>query len=308
MTEVAQVVAVIDHDMDDLAVSDGENKENETINVKEDHAEKEGSEEETEKTPHTVDDDGSNHTETTQTNGVKEESDERKDQTPKAVNGVAKDTEEKQDSQPETNEDLNMSEFDLKKEARKVFVAISDKVVCALPTIEIMPFLLYLLSETFEIQKASGQKLRSQDEQGEGGRVGQVWGDAESPGGAQQAEEQGRAAEEEGTVHQGEGVESQEAAGQREKPPLTSDWDLHGIMRHDQLRRLPMYEWEVTVHHLYHVAPGVYFTTNLNGISALIQWGSNCECAHRTWNFTYLQMDLNSQMHVALRGSILIRE
>lgn len=73
--------------------------------------------------------------------------------------------------------------------------------------------------ETNEIQKAGGQKLRSQGEQGKGGRVGQVWGDAESPGGAQQAAEQGGAAEEEGAVHQGEGVESQEAAGQRAITP-----------------------------------------------------------------------------------------
>lgn len=99
-------------------------------------------------------------------------------------------------------------------------------------------FIFYL--ETIEIQKAGGQKLCSQDEQGKGGCVGQVWGDAESPGGAQQAEEQGGAAEEEGAVHQGEGVESQEAAGQREITALTSDWDLHGILRHDRLRRLPM--------------------------------------------------------------------
>lgn len=140
MTEVAQVAAVIDHDMDDLVVSDEENKENEIMKEKEDHAEKEGSEEETEKTPHTVDEDGSNQTETTQTNGVNEESDEKKDQTPKAVNGVEKDAETKQETQPETNEDSNMSEFALKKEARKVFMAISDKVIWALPIVEMMPF------------------------------------------------------------------------------------------------------------------------------------------------------------------------
>lgn len=132
MTEVAQVAAVIDHDMDDLAASDGENKENEAMNVEEDNAEEEAPEaleEKTGKTPHTVDEDGSNHTETTQTNGMKEESDVKKDQTPKAVNGVAKDAETKQETQLETNEDSNMSEFELKKEARKVFVAISDKII-----------------------------------------------------------------------------------------------------------------------------------------------------------------------------------
>lgn len=164
MTEVAQVAAVIDQDMDDLAVSDGENKENEIMNVEKDPAEKEeGSEEETEKTPQTVDEDGSNQTETTQTNGVKEESDEKKDDTPKAVNGVAKDEETKQDTQPETNEDSNMSEFALKKEARTVFMAIPDKMVFALPILEMVPFYSYLPLETFEIQKASGQELRPQD-------------------------------------------------------------------------------------------------------------------------------------------------
>lgn len=132
MTEVAQVAAVIDHDMDDLSASDGENKENEVMNEEEDHAEEEepeALEEETEKTPHTVDEDGSNQTETTQTNGVNEESHVKKDPTPKAVNGVAKDAEAKQDTQPETNEDSNVSEFALKKEARKVFMAIRDKVI-----------------------------------------------------------------------------------------------------------------------------------------------------------------------------------
>lgn len=122
MTEVAQIADVFDHDMDDLAASDGENKENEVMNAKEDHAEEEVPEELEEKTV-----DGSNQIETTQTNGMKEESDVKKDQTPKAVNGVAKDAETKQETQPETNEDWKMSEFDLKKEACKVFMVISEK-------------------------------------------------------------------------------------------------------------------------------------------------------------------------------------
>lgn len=123
MTEVAQVPSVLDHSMDEPAVSDGENNEVETMNTKEDHAEEEVSEEKTEMTPHAVDDeDGSNQTESTQTNGVEEESDESKDQTPKPVNGVAQDAEAKEDTQPETNEDSNVSEFALRKEARDVFI------------------------------------------------------------------------------------------------------------------------------------------------------------------------------------------
>lgn len=174
MTEVAQLATVIDHDMDDLTASDGENKENELTNEEEEEEEdqaeeevSEGSEEKTEKTPHTIDGDGNSQTKTTQTNGVKEDSDEKKDMTPEAVNGVAKDTQTKQDTQTETNEDSNMSEFDLKKEVHKVLMAKISKnskrcnILC-------------LLLETNEIPKASGQKLRSQDEQGKGGRVGQV--------------------------------------------------------------------------------------------------------------------------------------
>lgn len=129
MTELAQVADVIDHDMDDLTASDGENKENEVMDEEEGYAEDEEPEvleEKTEKTPDIVDEDGSNKTEMTQTNGMKEESDEKTDPPPQAANGVAKDTESKQNTQPETNEDSNMSEFALKKEARKVFMAISD--------------------------------------------------------------------------------------------------------------------------------------------------------------------------------------
>lgn len=126
MTEVAGLATVFDHDMDDLAASDGEDKENEFMNEEEDHDEVEVSKEKTEKTPHTVGEDGSNQTETINTNGIKEDCDVKKDQTPKAINGVAKDAEKKQDTQPETNEDPNISEFELKKEARKVLMAIRD--------------------------------------------------------------------------------------------------------------------------------------------------------------------------------------
>lgn len=121
MTEVAQVAAVVDDDMDDVTnedehcVSDGENKENDVPNAKEDADEDDGSKE---KTVHKTD--------TTQRNGVKEE----KDKASKAVNGVTKKTETEQKMQPNTNEDSNMSDLALKKEASDEFMAISDKICC----------------------------------------------------------------------------------------------------------------------------------------------------------------------------------
>jgi len=89
-----------------------------------------------------------------------------------------------------------------------------------------------LTTETPQSQKAGGQKLRAEAEQRKGGCDKQVCGYAEGQGGAQPAEEQRWAAEKEGPICQGEGVESQEAAGQRLITPLTSTCDLHG-MRHD---------------------------------------------------------------------------
>lgn len=94
-------------------------------------------------------------------------------------------------------------------------------------------------TEAPPLPKASGQKLRAKAEQREGRCDKQVRGHAEGQGGAQQAEEQGGAGEEEGAIHQGERVESQEAAGQRQITPLTPDCDLHGMMRHDGVTRLP---------------------------------------------------------------------
>lgn len=126
MTEVAQVAAVVDHDMDDVTnedehcVSDGENKENDFPNVKEGGEEDDGSKEKT------VHDDESIKTGTTQRNSVKEE----KDKASKAVNGVTKKTETKQKTQPDTNEDSNMSDLALKKEASDEFMAIRDKICC----------------------------------------------------------------------------------------------------------------------------------------------------------------------------------
>lgn len=78
------------------------------------------------------------------------------------------------------------------------------------------------MTETAPIPKAGGQELCAKGEQREGSCEEQVWGHAEGQRGAQQAEERRWAAEEEGAVRQGERVESQEAAGPREKITLTS--------------------------------------------------------------------------------------
>lgn len=130
MTEVAQVAAVADHDMDDVTnedehcVSDGENKENDVPSAKEDADEDDGSKEKT------LHDDESIKTDTRQRNDAKEE----KDKASKAVNGVTKKTKTEQKTQPDTNEDSNISDLALKKEASDEFMAISDKIwrICAL--------------------------------------------------------------------------------------------------------------------------------------------------------------------------------
>lgn len=74
-------------------------------------------------------------------------------------------------------------------------------------------------TETPPIPKASGKELRAKDEQREGRCDKQIRSHAEGQGGAQQAEKQGGAGEEERAIHQGERVESQEAAGQRQITP-----------------------------------------------------------------------------------------
>lgn len=78
------------------------------------------------------------------------------------------------------------------------------------------------MAETAPIPKAGGQELRAKGDQREGSSKEQVWGHAEGQRGAEQAEEHRWAAEEEGSVCQGERVESQKAAGQREQMTLTS--------------------------------------------------------------------------------------
>ncbi|XP_037626329.1 nexilin isoform X2 [Sebastes umbrosus] len=131
MTEVAQVAAVVAHDMDDVTnMSDAENKEDDTtheeddVAVDEDDAAEEKSVEtsqvEDEESRH-MDEGESNETEKkTRVNGVDhEEDDDSKMKSSETVNGVKQDTETKEDEELDTNEDQsmsNMSDMALKKE------------------------------------------------------------------------------------------------------------------------------------------------------------------------------------------------
>ncbi|XP_034438473.1 nexilin isoform X1 [Hippoglossus hippoglossus] len=129
MTEVAQVAAVVAHDMDDVtnenehSMSDAENKEDDVTHEEEeedvavdegDDIEKkseETSQEEDKKTGHTDDEDGT-ETDKPHVNGVEHKEKDTDDKT----NGEATDDEEKEDAQSDTNEGQKMSELALKKE------------------------------------------------------------------------------------------------------------------------------------------------------------------------------------------------
>ncbi|XP_070817256.1 nexilin isoform X2 [Chaetodon trifascialis] len=119
MTEVAQVAAVVAHDMDDVTnedennMSDAENKGDDVNEESE-----ETSRTEDEKLCH-VNDDASKETEKTCMNGVRYKESKHKedeDEGSEAVNGVAQDAETKGDAKPDTNEDENISDLTLKKE------------------------------------------------------------------------------------------------------------------------------------------------------------------------------------------------
>ena len=140
MTEVAQVVAAVAHDVDDVEnenehkMSDAENKEDDVTHEEEDVAvnEKDAAEEESEKTSHTEDkkpcqktDEGSNEADKTYMNGVEHKEDDTadddKNEKSAAVNGVEKDTENKENAEPDINDDPNISELELKKEVRQEY-------------------------------------------------------------------------------------------------------------------------------------------------------------------------------------------
>ncbi|XP_035032545.2 nexilin isoform X1 [Hippoglossus stenolepis] len=132
MTEVAQVAAVVAHDMDDVtnenehSMSDAENKEDDVTHEEEEEEEEdvavdegediekkseETSQEEDKKTCHTNDEDGT-ETDKPHVNGVEHKEKDTDDKT----NGEATDDEEKEDAQSDTNEGQKMSELALKKE------------------------------------------------------------------------------------------------------------------------------------------------------------------------------------------------
>ncbi|XP_031720069.1 nexilin isoform X2 [Anarrhichthys ocellatus] len=133
MTEVAQVAAVVAHDIDDvtndseLNMSDAENKEDDTtheeddVAVDEDNAAEEKNEETSQiedKEPCHINDEESNETDKTRMNGVnhKENTADEENESSEAVNGVEQDTETKEDADPDTHKDQSISDVTLKKE------------------------------------------------------------------------------------------------------------------------------------------------------------------------------------------------
>lgn len=113
MTEVAQVAAVVAHDMDDvtneseLNMSDAENQEDDAV-VDQDQ-----------ETSHIDDADGEASNKTNKTH--KENTADDKKKRSEAVNGVAKNTETKEDAKDDADEDHNISDVALKKEVSEEF-------------------------------------------------------------------------------------------------------------------------------------------------------------------------------------------
>ncbi|XP_029284734.1 nexilin isoform X2 [Cottoperca gobio] len=134
MTEVAQVAAVVAHDMDDvtneseLNMSDVENKEDDTTHEEddavadEDDTAVEKSEETSlteDKEPCDMNEEESNETDKTHMNGVdlkENDTTDENNESSETVNGVEQDTETKEEAELDTNEDPNVSELTLKKE------------------------------------------------------------------------------------------------------------------------------------------------------------------------------------------------
>lgn len=132
MTEVAQVAAVVAHDMDDVtnedehSMSDAENKENDKTHEEDDVNEDSAEEEESEKT--SPKEDESEETDKTRMNGVGHKENDtanEKDEKSEAVNGVAQDT--------ETKEDQSISDLAFKKEVSEEFKIINSEISWILP-------------------------------------------------------------------------------------------------------------------------------------------------------------------------------
>ncbi|XP_068447289.1 nexilin isoform X2 [Clinocottus analis] len=133
MTEVAQVAAVVAHDMDDvtneseLNMSDVENKDEDTTQEEDDVAvdEDNADEEKSEKTSQREDkelcdmnDEESSETDKTRVNGVnlEENAADEKNKSSEAVTGAVVDTQTKEDAGDDRTEDQGVSELALKKE------------------------------------------------------------------------------------------------------------------------------------------------------------------------------------------------
>lgn len=120
MTEVAQVAAVVGHDVDDvtneseLNTSDAENKEEDGAEVDGDDAEaEEGSEDASrpeDKEPLNADGEESNQADESRVNGVNHE------ENSEALSGGEQDTETKEDEDADAREGLSISDLQLKKE------------------------------------------------------------------------------------------------------------------------------------------------------------------------------------------------
>lgn len=129
MTEVAQVAAVVAHDMDDVTNESELNmsdKEEDTTQDEDDVAVDNAAEEKSQKkTSQTKDkesfdmnDEEGGETDKTHVNGVnhKENTADEKNGRPEAVDGEEEDTETKEDADNDINEDQSMSEVMLRKE------------------------------------------------------------------------------------------------------------------------------------------------------------------------------------------------
>lgn len=148
MTEVAQIAAVVAHDMDDatneseLNISDAENKEDHTTHEEDDvvvdEQDDDAAEEKSEtshienKAPYHKNEEESIETDNkTHMNGVdhkeKDTADE-KNKRSEDVNGEEQDTETKEDAEPDTNKDQIISDLALKKEVSEEFKITSAEI------------------------------------------------------------------------------------------------------------------------------------------------------------------------------------
>lgn len=172
MTEVAQVAAGVAHDMDDITnedehnMSDAENRDDDVTNESdEDDASKEEHEKMShmeEEEPCCVNDKASSETDKRSRNGVThKDTISEEDGRSKAVNGVAQDA--------KADEEQNISDLALKKEVSEACMLI-DKISSVMSLTEITSnfYIIFLSTETPQIPKAGGQKLRAKAEQGQG--------------------------------------------------------------------------------------------------------------------------------------------